>query len=203
VFVGSEDRELYALDTTSCLQNSSALDLWETIWNLAVSSTSTLPEWGEVEVALAEWRSAKEVMDVAKAEWESANAEVEEAKRAEEAVKEKMTTAKRAEEVAKNTACEWVVRAQRAEEEVQGGEDRRGKRRCRQRRGGGGSSKRAMGKCCIFLERTTTDRLLALVPCGHQCVCAGCAERLVRKPCPICRKKLRQVLRLYPNAERE
>ena len=61
----------------------------------------------------------------------------------------------------------------------------------------GESSKRAMGECCICLERTASDRLLALVPCGHKCVCAGCADGLVRKPCPICRKKVREVLRVY------
>jgi hypothetical protein len=61
----------------------------------------------------------------------------------------------------------------------------------------GESSKRAMGECCICLERTASDRLLAFVPCGHKCVCGGCADGLVRKPCPICRKKVREVLRVY------
>ena len=100
---------------------------------------------------------------------------------------------KAAEEAAKNTVCERVVRAQQAEEaaKTEGGRGGVG------REEGGGSSKRAMGECCICLERIATDRLLAFVPCGHRCVCAGCSGRLVRKPCPICRKKVREVMRVY------
>ena len=100
---------------------------------------------------------------------------------------------KAAEEAAKNTVCERVVRAQQVEEAVKTEGGRGGVGRGE----GGGSPKRAMGECCICLERTAKDRLLALVPCGHKCVCAGCADRLVRKPCPICRKKVREVLRVY------
>ena len=44
IFVGSYDNKVYALD--------SGLTDWEAIWNLAVSSTSTTPEWGEVKAAL-------------------------------------------------------------------------------------------------------------------------------------------------------
>jgi outer membrane protein assembly factor BamB len=170
VFVGPFDWKVYAL---------SVKPDWEAIWNLAVSSTSTTPEWGEVKAALAEWELAKSAEDAAKAEWEAA--------------KEAMATAKRAEEAAKNVVCERLVRAQQVEEaaKTEGGRGSAG------RGEGGGSSKRAMGECCICLERTATDRLLAFVPCGHKCVCAGCADRLERKPCPICRKNAREVLRVY------
>jgi len=100
---------------------------------------------------------------------------------------------KAAEEAAKNTVCERVVRAQQVEEAVKTEGERGGVGRGE----GGGSPKRAMGECCICLERTATDRLLVLVPCGHRCVCAGCSGSLVGKPCPICRENVERVMRVY------
>ena len=73
VYAGSCDKKVYAL---------SVKPDWEAIWNLAVSSTSTTTEWGEVKAALARWELAKSAEEAAKAEWEAA--------------KEMMTTAKRA-----------------------------------------------------------------------------------------------------------
>lgn len=42
------------------------------------------------------------------------------------------------------------------------------------------------GECVICMDREKTN---IFVPCGHQCVCATCADRIVGegKRCPICR----------------
>jgi hypothetical protein len=83
---------------------------WEAMWNLAVSSTSTTPEWREVKAALEEWELAKSAEEAAKGAEEAAKAEWE-------AAREAMATVKRAEDAAKNVdMCEQVVRAQQAEE---------------------------------------------------------------------------------------
>jgi hypothetical protein len=40
----------------------------------------------------------------------------------------------------------------------------------------------------------------AVVPCGHQCVCAGCAEQLTktRTPtCPVCRGPIRETMKVF------
>jgi hypothetical protein len=40
----------------------------------------------------------------------------------------------------------------------------------------------------------------AIVPCGHQCVCAGCAEQLTktRTPsCPVCRGPIERTMRVF------
>ena len=40
----------------------------------------------------------------------------------------------------------------------------------------------------------------AIVPCGHQCVCAGCAELLTntRTPtCPVCRDPIQQTVKVF------
>jgi hypothetical protein len=140
-----------------------------------------------VKAALAEWELAKSAEEAAKGAEEAAKAEWE-------AAREAMATVKRAEDAAKNVhMCERVVRAQQAEEAAKTEGGRGGA--CRGE--GGGSSKRAMGECCICLERTATDRLLALVPCGRRRVCSGCADSLVGKPCPMCRENVMEVMRVY------
>jgi hypothetical protein len=40
------------------------------------------------------------------------------------------------------------------------------------------------GECCICLERKLLSDLLALVPCGHRCVCADHESHIVGCPCP-------------------
>jgi hypothetical protein len=40
----------------------------------------------------------------------------------------------------------------------------------------------------------------AIVPCGHQCVCEACAERLTktRTPkCPVCREPIQQTMKVF------
>ena len=38
-----------------------------------------------------------------------------------------------------------------------------------------------------------------LIPCGHVCVCAACAERCtdITRECPICREPAQQAIRAY------
>ena len=42
-------------------------------------------------------------------------------------------------------------------------------------------------------------KVAALVPCGHNAVCFGCAEKMKQQghPCPICRQPIHQPLELY------
>ena len=43
-------------------------------------------------------------------------------------------------------------------------------------------------------------REYAIVPCGHQCVCARCAEQLTktRTPmCPVCRGPIRETMKVF------
>jgi hypothetical protein len=41
----------------------------------------------------------------------------------------------------------------------------------------------------------------AAVPCGHVCGCLQCMSKLKRKPCPICRVKIKDVIKLYMAVE--
>ena len=47
--------------------------------------------------------------------------------------------------------------------------------------------------CCICLSMPKTH---IMVPCGHKCVCGGCAG-LVQNVCPICRENVEQVIRVF------
>jgi hypothetical protein len=53
------------------------------------------------------------------------------------------------------------------------------------------------GECCICLERKILSDLLALVPCGHRCVCANHASHVVGRPCPMCRAQTVQAIRVF------
>ena len=52
-------------------------------------------------------------------------------------------------------------------------------------------------ECCICLKAEEVGKLLALVPCGHRCVCADCSALVVGKPCPVCRTEARQAIRVF------
>jgi hypothetical protein len=42
-------------------------------------------------------------------------------------------------------------------------------------------------ECCICLKAEELGKLLALVPCGHRCVCSDCSALVVgRTTCPVC-----------------
>jgi len=52
-------------------------------------------------------------------------------------------------------------------------------------------------ECCICFEATPIHTLLALVPCGHRCVCVDCAADIVGQTCPICRLEATQAIRVF------
>jgi secreted trypsin-like serine protease len=53
------------------------------------------------------------------------------------------------------------------------------------------------GECCICLERKLLSDLLVLVPCGHRCVCANHASKIVGHPCPMCRTSAVHAIRVF------
>jgi hypothetical protein len=51
---------------------------------------------------------------------------------------------------------------------------------------------------CVVCMDAPKDYLI--VPCGHQCVCASCAEQLTktRTPtCPVCREPIQQTVKVF------
>jgi uncharacterized coiled-coil protein SlyX len=51
---------------------------------------------------------------------------------------------------------------------------------------------------CVVCFDAPKDHII--VPCGHQCVCAGCAEQLTktRTPsCPVCRGPIERTMRVF------
>jgi hypothetical protein len=51
---------------------------------------------------------------------------------------------------------------------------------------------------CVVCFDAPKDHLI--VPCGHQCVCAGCAEQLTntRTPtCPVCREPIQRTVKVF------
>ena len=51
---------------------------------------------------------------------------------------------------------------------------------------------------CVVCFDAPKDHLI--VPCGHMCVCAGCAEQLTntRTPtCPVCRAAIRETVKVF------
>jgi len=52
------------------------------------------------------------------------------------------------------------------------------------------------GKQCIIC--IDAPKAVALVPCGHKCVCEACAERIkVGDLCPVCRSMVQMKFRVY------
>ena len=52
-------------------------------------------------------------------------------------------------------------------------------------------------ECCICLKAEEVGKLLALVPCGHRCVCDECSALVVGRTCPVCRTEARQAIRVF------
>ena len=51
------------------------------------------------------------------------------------------------------------------------------------------------GECTVCLDALNTH---VLVPCGHKCVCAGCAEKVrAHGHCPICRTQIVWVCEVF------
>ena len=53
------------------------------------------------------------------------------------------------------------------------------------------------GECCICLQKVARHQLLALVPCGHRCVCAQHAASVVGGRCPLCRVAVTEAIRVF------
>jgi hypothetical protein len=64
--------------------------------------------------------------------------------------------------------------------------------------GSGTSHPDAEETMCVVCFDAPKDHLI--VPCGHQCVCAGCAEQLTntRTPtCPVCREPIQRTVKVF------
>jgi hypothetical protein len=51
---------------------------------------------------------------------------------------------------------------------------------------------------CVLCLDARKDHII--LPCGHQCVCKGCAEQLTRTKtptCPLCRRAIRETTRVF------
>jgi hypothetical protein len=51
---------------------------------------------------------------------------------------------------------------------------------------------------CVLCFDAPKDHII--LPCGHQCVCKGCAEQLTRTrtpTCPLCRRAIRETTRVF------
>ena len=48
--------------------------------------------------------------------------------------------------------------------------------------------------CVVCLDEAKTH---ILAPCGHQCVCGPCSERLVQGHCPVCRAAVTMTMRVF------
>ena len=53
------------------------------------------------------------------------------------------------------------------------------------------------GECCICLQKFPVGNLLALVPCGHRCVCREHAAMVSGGPCPLCRDVVTGTIRVF------
>ena len=62
---------------------------------------------------------------------------------------------------------------------------------------GAEGKKEMQGECCVCLKKLAARTLLALVPCGHRCVCVDHAADTVGRPCPICRAKVTDAIRVF------
>jgi len=53
-----------------------------------------------------------------------------------------------------------------------------------------------LDECVICMDQRKTH---IIAPCGHQCVCEACADRIMEKgePCPICRASVTMTMAVY------
>ena len=58
----------------------------------------------------------------------------------------------------------------------------------------GGGNANGARECCICLTEAV-DTLLR--PCNHLVACSSCARRLARRSCPVCRRPVRSVERVF------
>jgi hypothetical protein len=52
-----------------------------------------------------------------------------------------------------------------------------------------------VSECCVCFEEFRRADLLALVPCGHRCVCENCSRHLT--VCPMCRVPIGDTLKVF------
>eukprot|EP01116_Phalansterium_solitarium_P002639 TRINITY_DN1278_c0_g2_i1.p1 TRINITY_DN1278_c0_g2~~TRINITY_DN1278_c0_g2_i1.p1 ORF type:complete len:1702 (+),score=535.05 TRINITY_DN1278_c0_g2_i1:114-5219(+) len=57
-------------------------------------------------------------------------------------------------------------------------------------------SSRNEGDCHLCLQN---EKQVAVIPCGHCCMCVECSDRFKPKLCPICRGPVAQLLRIFTN----
>ena len=59
------------------------------------------------------------------------------------------------------------------------------------------TSKKKESKTCVVCFDSKNTHLC--VPCGHQCFCKGCGNKIndLGNKCPICRKKVKQIIKVY------
>ena len=56
------------------------------------------------------------------------------------------------------------------------------------------TTKSAVQDCVVCLGRPAE---LAMIPCGHLCLCRSCMHQTAPKQCPICRDDVRMVCKIY------
>ncbi len=49
-------------------------------------------------------------------------------------------------------------------------------------------------ECVICLESLA---IMAIIPCGHKCLCENCHSKMFNLSCPICRKSIEKICRIY------
>lgn len=55
----------------------------------------------------------------------------------------------------------------------------------------------AAPKCVVCWGAAPAVVVLALAPCGHRCVCAGCVPQLPGRQCPVCRAAFTDAIRVF------
>jgi Zinc finger, C3HC4 type (RING finger)/Protein of unknown function (DUF3421) len=52
------------------------------------------------------------------------------------------------------------------------------------------------GQCCVCLEK---EAIMAVLPCGHLCLCRKCSQNRLLVRCPVCRGSKQQCVRIFKN----
>jgi hypothetical protein len=60
-----------------------------------------------------------------------------------------------------------------------------------------------MKACCVCLTDIAAEEMWLLLPCGHRCVCEGCAAALLSttRKCPKCRVRLERTMRVFEEGD--
>ena len=60
--------------------------------------------------------------------------------------------------------------------------------------GAGAAADTIRNKCVVCLDN---DPTMALLPCGHRCVCMSCGTIDILPKCPMCREDVQEIRRIY------